>query len=164
MNAKKAAAQHVIPWIQDGMLVGLGSGSTSAYFIEFLGTAIRDQNLHIQGVATSRAAAQLASKYGFPLLDLNDALRIDIAVDGADEVDPQKRLIKGRGGAHVREKIVASCSRELVIIVDESKLVSTLGKGPIPEASVVEQAMPIQDGLNSITRIIINNRIDHKSY
>ena len=114
------------------MVVGLGSGSTSAYFIAFLGAALREQGLHIRGVATSRASAQLAAKHNIPLVDLNDVPRIDITVDGADEIDPQKRLIKGHGGAHVREKIVASCSRELVIIADQSKLVERLGKKSLP--------------------------------
>ena len=132
MNPKENAAKYVIPWIQDGMVIGLGSGSTSAYFIELLGMVIREQGLHIRGVATSRASAQLAAKHNIPLIDLNDVPRIDITIDGADEIDPQKRLIKGHGGAHVREKIVASCSRELVIIADQSKLVERLGKKSLP--------------------------------
>ena len=132
MNPKENAAKYVIPWIQDGMVIGLGSGSTSAYFIELLGMVIREQGLHIRGVATSRASAQLAAKHNIPLIDLNDVPRIDITIDGADEIDPEKRMIKGRGGAHVREKIVASASREVIIIVDESKLVPHLGKGPLP--------------------------------
>lgn len=130
MNPKKNVALHAATLIQPGMILGLGSGSTAAYFIEHLGLLCR-QGLNIQGVATSKNSEQLARRHGVPLIDLDDAPHIDLDIDGADEIDPQKRLIKGRGGAHVREKIVASASRELLIIADASKLVPAL-RGPLP--------------------------------
>lgn len=130
-QAKQAAGQEAAAWIQDGMIVGLGSGSTAAHFIRSLIQRCR-QGLRIQAVASSKLSAELAQKGGIPLLDINAVPRIDITVDGADEIDPQKRMIKGGGGAHIREKILAAASGEMVVIVDESKLVQALGRGKLP--------------------------------
>jgi ribose 5-phosphate isomerase A len=128
---KRAAGYKAASLIRDGMIVGLGTGSTAAYFIEALVQRIR-QGLHIRAVASSRASAELARKGNIHVVDLNDVPKVDITVDGADEIDPLKRMIKGGGGAHVREKILAYASRELIVIVDETKCVSSLGKANLP--------------------------------
>jgi ribose 5-phosphate isomerase A len=128
---KKAVGHRAAELIQNGMLVGLGTGSTSIYFIEKLIERCH-HGLKIHAIASSEKSHDLAKKGGIPLLDVNAVTHLDITVDGADEIDPQKRMIKGGGGALVREKIVASMSKELVIIVDESKLSEKLGKRPLP--------------------------------
>lgn len=130
-EAKVAAARKAIEWIQSGNVVGLGSGSTAECFIRALTEACKG-GLSIQAVASSRASADLAKRGGIEVLDINSVPRIDITVDGADEIDPQKRMIKGGGGAHVREKILASSSDEMVVIVDYTKLVPSVGRGKLP--------------------------------
>lgn len=132
-KAKQTAALEAAKLIGSGMIVGLGTGSTATFFIEALARRARTENLSIKAVvASSRRSAEQAAGLGLPVQDLNNVLRVDMTVDGADEIDPQKRLIKGRGGAHVREKILASSSSELVVIADETKLVKRLGAGPLP--------------------------------
>ena len=130
-EAKMAAGRKAAEFIKDGMIVGLGTGSTAECFIHSLIERCR-KGLKIQAVSSSRASAHLAEKGGIEILDINSVPRIDITVDGADEIDPQKRMIKGGGGAHLREKILASSSNELVVIVDNSKLVSSIGRGKLP--------------------------------
>ncbi len=130
-EAKKAAGRKAVESIQSGMIVGLGSGSTSAYFIQSLIESCRS-GLRIQAVSSSRASAELAQRGGIEVLDINAVPRIDITVDGADEIDSKKRMIKGGGGALLREKILASSSSQVLIIVDDSKLVSALGRGKLP--------------------------------
>jgi ribose 5-phosphate isomerase A len=130
-DAKVAAGRKAVEWIESGMIVGLGSGSTAECFIQSLIEACKD-GLHIQAVASSRASADLAARGGIEVVDINSVPRIDITVDGADEIDPKKRMIKGGGGAHVREKILASSSGEMVVIVDETKLVPSVGRGKLP--------------------------------
>lgn len=127
MTPKEAVAQAAANLIQPKTIVGLGSGSTAALFIR----ALAARHLPIQAVASSAASAALATSLHIPLLDLNDAPHIDLTVDGADAVDPQKRLIKGGGGAHTREKILASSSRSLLIIIDSSKLVDHFSRLPV---------------------------------
>lgn len=120
--------------VQSGSIVGLGTGSTTAYAIQHLGDRLQSGNLtDIKGIPTSFQASVLAQKYGVPLITLDDADHIDIAIDGADEVDPQKQLIKGGGAAHTREKIVDSLAEIFIIVVDQSKLVDPLGSTfPVP--------------------------------
>lgn len=130
-NYKKEAAEAAIELISDGMKVGLGTGSTAAMFIDLLGERVRD-GLDVVCVATSKASEAQASKYGIPLTSLDEEPFLDITIDGADEIDPDLRLIKGGGGALLREKIVAMSSDRMVVIGDESKLVKTLGKFPLP--------------------------------
>lgn len=130
-EAKIAAGRKAAQYIENGMIVGLGSGSTAEQFIHSLIERVQ-KGLLIKAVSSSRASTELAKKGNIEVLDINSVPRIDITVDGADEVDPQKRLIKGAGGAHVREKILASASNELIIIVDPTKLVPTLGQGKLP--------------------------------
>lgn len=128
---KKAAAEKAATLVEDGMIVGLGTGSTAAYFIEALGSRYK-KGLKIKVVASSNASHLLAKESGLPLIDLNSLKSIDLYVDGADEVDPKKQMIKGAGGALLREKILAHMSREMTVIVDETKLVSKLGARPLP--------------------------------
>jgi ribose 5-phosphate isomerase A len=126
----KAAADRV----KSGAIVGLGTGSTTAFTIQFLGERLKSGDLQdIKGVPTSFQASVLAKQYGIPLTTLDEIDRIDIAIDGADEVDPQKNLIKGGGAAHTREKIVDSLASEFIVVVDSSKLVDRLGSTfPLP--------------------------------
>jgi ribose 5-phosphate isomerase A len=132
MDKKKAAAEEAIKLVRDGMTVGLGTGSTSNHAIEGLGRRVAE-GLHIKGVATSDFTEQLARKVGIPTMTLEEAGEIDLTIDGADEVDPCLNLIKGMGGALLREKIVAFASKQEVIIIDDSKLVDVLGtKSPLP--------------------------------
>jgi ribose 5-phosphate isomerase A len=120
----KAAADRV----QSGSIVGLGTGSTTAYAIQFLGDRLKSGNLKdIKGIPTSFQAIVLARDYGIPLVSLDEVDHIDVAIDGADEVDPQKNLIKGGGAAHTQEKIVDSLADQFIVVVDGSKLVSKLG-------------------------------------
>ena len=129
--AKFNAANAALDFIKDGMIVGLGTGSTSASFVRQLGERVR-QGLRIKGVPTSEATRNLAEQAGVPLLEISQVSAIDIDIDGADEVDPAFRLIKGGGGALLREKIVAAASKRMVVIADETKWVDTLGAFPLP--------------------------------
>lgn len=130
-RAKEAAGHAAAELIQDGMLVGLGTGSTAEHFIDRLAQRCRE-GLRIQAVATSKKSSDRASVAGIPIVDVQSVIQIDITVDGADEIDEKKRMIKGGGGALVREKIIASMSREMVVVVDSTKLVKQLGKFPLP--------------------------------
>ncbi|MFQ5729024.1 MAG: ribose 5-phosphate isomerase A [Waddliaceae bacterium] len=127
---KKAAAKAAVDLIKEGMVIGLGTGSTAEYFISHLAERCRS-GLHITAVATSIPSKEQAKSEGIPIIDINSRISIDIAVDGADEIDPQKRLIKGGGGALFREKIVAGMSKEFIVIADESKLVDHFGRFPL---------------------------------
>tara|TARA_Y100001968_G_scaffold333559_1_gene397224 strand:+ start:4431 stop:5126 length:696 start_codon:yes stop_codon:yes gene_type:complete len=124
---KKAVAESATNMVKNGMIVGLGSGSTAALMIEALGEKISSGELeNIYGVPTSFQSEVLAQKYKIPLIDLASVNKIDIAIDGADEVDPNFQLIKGGGACHVREKLVACRADKFVIVVDETKLVDCL--------------------------------------
>jgi len=117
--------------VKDGQVVGLGTGSTAAYFIKLLGEEVR-KGLRIRGIPTSDRSRELAMSLGIPLTTLDECQDIAVTVDGADEVDPQLRLIKGGGGALLREKIVASATRQMVVVADASKRVECLGMFPLP--------------------------------
>ena len=119
---KKVAAHQAVSYIEDGMVVGLGTGSTAAYAIEKLGEMVKD-GLEIIGIPTSVATENMAKKAGISVSTLNEYPYVDITIDGADQVDSNLNLIKGGGGALLREKMVASCSEKEIIIVDESKIV-----------------------------------------
>jgi ribose 5-phosphate isomerase A len=129
--AKFNAAQSALEFIKDGMIVGLGTGSTSAHFVRLLGERVR-QGLRVKGVPTSEATRNLAEQVGVPLLEISQVSSIDVDIDGADEVDQAFRLIKGGGGALLREKIVAAASKQMIVIADETKWVETLGAFPLP--------------------------------
>jgi ribose 5-phosphate isomerase A len=132
VNLKKIAAEAAVHRVKDGMVVGLGTGSTVRYSIEKIGRLV-DEGLDILGVPTSEATADLARSLGISLTTLVEHPEVDLTIDGADEVDPNLDLIKGMGGALFREKLVALASSEMIVVVDESKLVDSLGqKTPIP--------------------------------
>lgn len=153
LSAKRNAAVEAASLIRSGMKVGLGTGSTTALALEELGRRIRDEGLSIVGTPTSSSASLLARQFGIPTAPLEDLLDLDIALDGADEVDPHLNLIKGRGAAHTREKIVAAQAQRFVVLVDESKIVDRLGsKMPVPvevvpmAAAVVEKRIAALGG------------------
>ena len=128
---KEAAARASLRFVKNGQVVGLGTGSTAAYFIELLGEQVRN-GLKIRGIPSSDRSREQAAGLGIPLTTLDECPEIDVTVDGADEVDPQLRLIKGGGGALLREKIVASATKYYVIMADATKRVPVLGKFPLP--------------------------------
>lgn len=131
-DKKKAAAERAVMMVEDGMVVGLGTGSTAQYAIEAVGRKVA-AGMSIRAVATSLNTEREAAKAGIAVIDLADAEVVDITIDGADEVDPALDLVKGMGGALLREKMVASYSKQEVIMVDDSKLVDRLGtRSPLP--------------------------------
>ena len=133
---KRVAGYRAAEYVSDGQVIGLGTGSTVRYAIEALGARVRD-GLRIVGVPTSDGTVEMATAAGIPLADLNDRPSLDIAIDGADEIDPNLNLIKGLGNALVREKLVEAAARRLIVVSDESKLVPALGsKAPVPVAVV----------------------------
>lgn len=128
---KKMAAEAAMPHIESGMRLGLGTGSTATYFIQALGEAVA-AGLNVVGVPTSRATEKLARSLNIPLTSLDEIPRLDITVDGADEIGPELALVKGGGGALLREKIVAAASDRMIVIADQSKYVNCLGAYPLP--------------------------------
>jgi len=131
-DLKRHAAIAALDAVKDGMIVGLGTGSTASHFIRELGVRVKD-GLRVSGIPTSEDSTKLAIEAGVPLITLRENVSIDVTVDGADEVSDALDLIKGLGGALVREKIVAHASRKVVIVVDESKLTERLGaRTPVP--------------------------------
>jgi ribose 5-phosphate isomerase A len=130
-KAKEAAARYAVEHVKPGMVLGLGSGSTSKKFVEQLGAKCR-LGLEIKAVCTSSATELAAKQHKIPLIPIEQVLQIDLAVDGADEVDKNHHLVKGGGGALLREKIVAFHAKTFLVLIDESKLVTRLGKFPVP--------------------------------
>ena len=130
-DAKRRAAARALDLVQPGQALGLGTGSTAAHFVELLGEKVR-AGFAVTGVPTSRRTEAVARACGVPLTTLDATPVLDLAVDGADEVDPALRLIKGGGGSLLREKIVAAAARRMIVIVDASKMVDCLGKAPLP--------------------------------
>jgi ribose 5-phosphate isomerase A len=128
---KEAAARSSLRFVKDNQVVGLGTGSTAACFIRLLSEQVKN-GLRVRGIPTSIRSKELAESLGIPLTTLDECQEIDVTVDGADEVDPQLRLIKGGGGALLREKIVASATRQQVIVADATKQVQHLGSFPLP--------------------------------
>lgn len=132
-KAKRAAAAKAVEHVESGSIIGLGSGSTVAYALQDLGRRIRESNLQILGVPTSHQAFLLAVKHKIPITTLDEHPRLDLALDGADQVDEELNMIKGAGGAFTREKIVASAAKNTVIAIDETKLSKHLGSNqPVP--------------------------------
>ncbi len=130
-DLKRQAAARAVEQVRDGMKLGLGTGSTAKHFVELLGERVQ-AGLKIVGVPTSEATRADAERCGVPLITLEEVDRLDLTVDGADEIDPNLELIKGGGGALLREKIVAAASDRMIVIADESKWVKTLGRFPLP--------------------------------
>ena len=160
--SKVNAAQEAIKFVKNGMIVGLGTGSTAKIAIDLLGEKL-SKDFQIKGMPTSIATEEQAKKLGIPLVKINEYETIDIAIDGADEVIPNKSLIKGLGGALLREKKVEKKANELIIIVDDTKMVDILGKGPLPvEVSITNyertEAMIEKLGCRIELRIESSNR------
>ena len=150
-TAKRAAGEAAAAMVEGDMRVGLGTGSTTAYAIAALGRRVREENLHIVGTPTSFAAERLAREHGIPLATLDELDTLDLAFDGADEVSPVFDLIKGRGAAHTREKVVASLADRFVVLVDPSKLVQQLGmKFPVPVEVLPMAVHPVQQALERL--------------
>jgi ribose 5-phosphate isomerase A len=139
--AKELAAQKSLDFIEDGMVVGLGTGSTATRFIKLLGERVK-RGLKIRGIASSKTTKKLAESLSIPIVDLKQCPEIDVAIDGADEIAPGLALIKGGGGALLHEKIVASASKRFIVIADSSKIVTRLGKVPLP-VEVIPAAAPV---------------------
>lgn len=130
-DLKRAAGERAAALVQDGMSLGLGTGSTASAFVVALGSRVR-AGLRVVGVPTSEATRRLAERERIPLTTFDETPELDLAVDGADELDGSLRLIKGGGGALLREKIVAAASRRMLVVADEAKRVATLGRFPLP--------------------------------
>jgi ribose 5-phosphate isomerase A len=140
-EAKRMAARRALEFVEDGMSLGLGTGTTSAIFIRELGEHVKQQGLRVRGIATSAASQQLAESLSIPITNFTDCPVLDLAIDGADEVGPGLALIKGGGGALLREKIVESAASRFIVIADSTKLVATLGRFPLP-VEVIKLALP----------------------
>jgi ribose 5-phosphate isomerase A len=144
----EAGAAAVDRFVRSGMRLGLGSGSTAARMLDALGERLASGALaDVAGVPTSAATAARCRELGIPLLTLEEAGELDIVIDGADEIDPRLDLIKGLGGAHLREKVVAAAAREMVVVADETKIVGRLGeRAPLP-VEVITFALPVAERL-----------------
>jgi len=139
---KLKAAHRALEFVKPGMVVGLGSGSTAHMWIQLLGEQVRDHGLEIRAISSSIDSENFARGYGVPFLTFDECPVLDVAIDGADEIAPGLALIKGGGGNLLREKIVAGAARKFVIIADESKIVDTLGRFPLP-VEVIPMAAPL---------------------
>jgi ribose 5-phosphate isomerase A len=132
MDAKRRAGERGAEFVEDGMVVGLGTGTTAYWLVERLGVRVREEGLRVRCVPTSRRTEEQARSLGIPLASFSEVGRLDIAIDGADEIGPGLALIKGGGGALLREKLVARAARRFVVIADASKRVEVLGRFPLP--------------------------------
>jgi ribose 5-phosphate isomerase A len=144
---RRAAGEHAVAaYVRDGMMLGLGTGATAGMMLAALAARLADGRLRdVTGVPTSEATAERCRQLGIPLATLEDAPQLDVVIDGADEIDPDLNLIKGLGGAHLREKVVACAGELMVVVADEAKLVDRLGeRAPLP-IEVVEFALPVCD-------------------
>jgi ribose 5-phosphate isomerase A len=150
-TGKQMAGEEAVTYIENGMVIGIGTGTTAAYMIQALAQRLREGLTIVGAVPTSEATAQLASSLGIPLTDLDTHPQLDLAIDGADEIDGQLRLIKGGGGALLREKIVAAASRRFIIIADAAKLVPQLGHVfPVPVETIPFARTPVHLQLQAL--------------
>ena len=140
-NEKEQAGRAAAQLVHDRQIVGLGTGSTAYFAVIALGERVQ-AGLKITGIPTSIATGELATKLGIPLTTLEQNPVIDVVIDGADEIDPHLNLIKGGGGAHLREKVIAQASRKMIVIADSTKVVEYLGKFPLP-VEVIDFARPV---------------------
>lgn len=131
MIEKKEVGEKAVEYVKDGMIVGLGTGSTVYYFISKLGELV-EQGLSIKGVPSSKQTEKIAIELGIPLVSFHEIDQIDVSIDGADEVNPELHLIKGGGGALLREKIIAKAAKTFIVVADSQKYVETLGTFPLP--------------------------------
>src|SRR6204780_3818879 len=147
---KRTVGEAALRWVRSGMKLGLGTGTTSHWFIKLLGERVRRGELSVEGIATSRDSEELARECGIPLITPRQGLVLDLDVDGADEIAPDLSLIKGGGGALLREKVVARASRYFLVLADSSKQVQHLGAFPLP-VEVVPFALPwVMDEIGKI--------------
>jgi ribose 5-phosphate isomerase A len=146
---KRAAGHRAAELVEDGMVIGLGTGSTVFYMIESLSKKVREDGMKIAGVPTSYQTALRAREYGIPLTTLDDNPVLDLAIDGADQVDPQLCLIKGRGAAHTREKCVAAAAFRFIVVVDRAKLVPRLA-GQVPLEVLPFSIRPVMSELRGL--------------
>ena len=153
---KSAVGQVVADMVEDGMVLGMGTGSTAARAIEAIGRRIQTSGLDVRGVATSFASERLARQWRIPLTTLDDDPDLDLAFDGADEVDGDLNLIKGRGAAHTREKVVAAAAKRFVVLVDESKRVDVLGsRMPLPVEVLPMAVAPVTRNLEALGGTVV---------
>ncbi len=152
---KQLAATAAVKLAQDGMVVGLGTGSTAAFMISALAQRMQEGLRIVGAVASSQASKDLAAQLGIPLTDLDTHPELDLYIDGADEIDPQLRLLKGGGGALLREKILATSSKRFVVIADSSKRVSQLGQNfPVPVEIVPFALTPVRKRLEALEAVV----------
>lgn len=165
-KAKYNAARRAADMVQDGMRVGLGTGSTAAWMVRRIGERVQNEGLRIKGVPTSTRTAQLAREVGIEVVSLDQAGWLDLTIDGADEFDGELNLIKGGGGAHLQEKIVATASDQMIVIADAGKEVETLGAFPLPvevipfgwqtTRTLIEEALDTMDVLGTSAKLRMN--------
>ena len=163
---KRQAAEQAVEYIQSGMVVGLGTGSTAVFAVRRIGELLANGRLQrIVGIPTAEVTAREAERAGIPLGTLDDHPVVDVTIDGADEIDPHLNLIKGLGGALLREKIVAAASRRLIIIADDSKRVEQLGtRVPVPVEVVIFARRPVADYLASLGAQVVERRKDGERF
>jgi len=162
---KKAAGEKAAGFVASGMVVGLGTGSTAVYATQTIGQMLQDGRLHnILAIPTSDETRQLAQESGIPLTTLDDHPHIDLTIDGADEIDPNLNLIKGLGGALLREKVVAAASARLIIVADERKIVDRLGtRAPVPVEVIQFAQRPAHDFLAGLAAQVSLRRAENGS-
>lgn len=148
-SSKKNAGYKAAEYVKDGMVLGLGTGSTTHYFIEKVGMRIRDDGINVLGIPTSFQSLLIAKQWNIPITTLEEH-DIDLSVDGADEVDAEFNLIKGGGAAHTKEKIVDYAADEFIVIVDESKCVDDLGKFPVPVEVLPDASRMVMEALKDM--------------
>ncbi len=149
--AKRAAGRKAASLVRDGMTLGLGTGSTTAYALNAIGRRVEADGLDVRGVPTSFGSERLARTCGIPLTTLDDDPQLDLAIDGADEVDEALRLIKGGGGAHAREKVVATQAERFIVVVDPTKRVNRLGQqAPVPVEVLPMAVTPVTNALHDL--------------
>lgn len=177
-KAKYAAARRSVDFVENGMKLGLGTGSTAAWMVRCLAERIRDEGLKVTGVATSSRTAELARDLGVPIASLDDVKWLDLTIDGADEFDPNLNLIKGGGAALLHEKIVATASDRMIVIADAAKEVAQLGAFPLPvevipfgwktTKALIEETLYSLDVLNREVTLRLDNanplRTDEGNY
>lgn len=163
---KQQAAERAVDFVQSGMVVGLGTGSTAVFAVRRIGALLAEGRLQrIVGIPTAEVTAREAERAGVPLGSLDDHPSVDVTIDGADEIDPQLNLIKGLGGALLREKIVAAASRRLIIIADDSKRVDQLGtRAPVPVEVVTFAKRPTTAYLASLGARVVERRQDGRPF
>jgi ribose 5-phosphate isomerase A len=152
MNLKKMAGYEAAQEIKDGQVVGLGTGSTTHYFIEKLGMRIKEEEIQLLGIPTSYQSFFLAKEWNIQVTSLEEH-DVDVAIDGADEIDPDLNLIKGGGAAHTLEKIVDYAADKFIVIADDSKIVEKLGKFPVPLEVIPSSSRMVLHALNDLNAV-----------